>query len=75
MGVPRKFNIDKKQLTIDLWGSPDPYRPDPEKWLTIRQIAAKYNVAKDTINKRLAEYGIPVKSIWFQPVPSRRKWR
>lgn len=48
---------------------------EKEYWdnaLTIRQIARKYNMAKDTINKLLSSYDIAVRSPALAPVKSRR---
>lgn len=41
--------------------------------LSIRQIAEKYKLAKDTINKLLANYDIPIRNATLTSTKSSRK--
>ncbi|KPJ65079.1 hypothetical protein AMJ44_11080 [candidate division WOR-1 bacterium DG_54_3] len=62
MGREKKI-IPKDELQKDYW----------DNYLSIRKIALKYKVAKDTINKLLASYEIPVRNPSLSPVKSNRK--
>ena len=59
----KKIILDRAVLEKEYW----------ENRLSIRRIASKYKVAKDTINKLLAIYGIPVRNPSLTPVSSNRK--
>lgn len=62
MGRKKKI-IPKEVLQRDYW----------DNYLSIRKMAIKYRVAKDTINKLLASYEIPVRNPSLSPVKSNRK--
>lgn len=64
MGRKKKI-IPKELLKREYWNN----------YLSIRKIALKYKVAKDTINKLLASYGIPVRNPSLSPVKSNRRIR
>jgi hypothetical protein len=61
--VRKKILLDRALLEKEYW----------ENRLSIRHIASKYKVAKDTINKLLATYGIPVRDPSLTPISSNRK--
>jgi plasmid maintenance system antidote protein VapI len=59
----KKKTIAKEILENEYW----------EMGFTIRQIANNHSMAKDTINKLLANYDISVRSPALGPVKSLRK--
>jgi hypothetical protein len=62
MGRKKKI-IPKDLLKEEYW----------DNYLSIRRIALKYKMAKDTINKLLASYEIPVRSPSLSSVKSNRR--
>ncbi len=61
MGRKKKV-IPKDVLEKDYW----------ENQMSIRQIANKHGIAKDTVNKLLVNYGISVRNASLSPVKSTR---